>query len=27
MAIIQFCIELDNVWPEMHALLALAERH
>jgi len=27
MATLQFCRELDKVWPEMHALLALTERH
>jgi len=27
MATLQFCSELDEVWPEMHALLTLTERH
>jgi len=26
MATLQFCSQLDKVWPEMHALLALTER-
>jgi len=27
MATLQFCSQLGNVWPEMHALLALTEQH